>query len=207
MILNLSYWASTGATDTERWGLLKSCSGLPDVDLARNYPIAIGRSNPYCNLEQFKTVSSIHFYIRRIPYEDGHWSFSIRDNSTNGTFLDGNRIEPDVETPIQPGMYVSIRLGQDEKSLVYRFDICQEGSFNAKYRRQAIIGKGGFADVYLVKNFADYKLYAMKVLKKSVQEAEKVIQNECNIFRIQHENIARVFEIEESPLDVSIVME
>lgn len=70
-----------------------------------------------------------------------------------------------------------------------------------RYQFQKLLGRGGFASVYLVKDLALKRMVAMKVLDTKMATQEKSRTNFLNeaqiVAQLQHPNLATIFEVGE----------
>lgn len=69
--------------------------------------------------EQVKNCDFVSRVHADIFHKDGKWF--IRDRSRNGTYLKGNRIEPEVDNVIEPGMSISLGDPSPEQSMAAHF--------------------------------------------------------------------------------------
>lgn len=121
--------------------------------------IKIGRSSQ-CNLVlPSQKVSSLHAEMKLM---DNGEIFLTDKQSTNGTFVGGNRIEPDVEVKIQRGDKVVFA----DTTLIWNSipDLAKE---NAKYKKIYNIGKSYDNDIRLTNEFCSRYHAQLRVTKNN----------------------------------------
>lgn len=121
--------------------------------------IKIGRSSQ-CNLVlPSQKVSSLHAEMKLM---DNGEIFLTDKQSTNGTFVGGNRIEPDVEVKIQRGDKVVFA----DTTLSWNSipDLAKE---NAKYKKIYNIGKSYDNDIRLTNDFCSRYHAQLRVTKNN----------------------------------------
>lgn len=102
---------------------------------------------------------------------------------------------------------------QDDWMQVFK-GVCILDSFHEEYKALKMIGKGGFAKVYLVESKIDGKSYAAKAFVKetlnitSKTNTKAALINEIEIMRVlDHDNIIRLHEVHETDKSIYLVME
>ncbi|EDR26787.1 hypothetical protein EDI_252520 [Entamoeba dispar SAW760] len=202
----------------DHWGILKCMTpGHKDIPLQK-WIEPIGRANKECNIHE-PNISSKHCIIekRMIGNEA---IFFITDVSSNGTWVNHNRIDKLEQVPLT--CYDEITLLdpnlQKKKCISYMFvDMEFEkkestlGGPQNRYEILDFLGVGGFGVVRKVKRISDGTLWAMKKINISKARAkgeDKMIRNECEVLRqVNHPSIIKLGEVLETRDYVYIIME
>ena len=156
------------------WGMLESYSDeYPSIELVGEEPIVVGRADPRYKLTN-TAISNTHFRLWREPTKlGGHgWVFFIEDTSTNGTFLNKERLRKRSQHLLHNDTDVSILdPAKVAGAVTYRFvERCSEqaeieqGGPQQKYAFGPVLGQGHFAIVRRARCLADGTTYAMKIM-------------------------------------------
>eukprot|EP00727_Mastigamoeba_balamuthi_P012725 m51a1_g8075 FHA domain-containing protein (528) ;mRNA; r:186748-188806 len=209
---------SKATTETKKpWGRLVSLTPqrCATIELVENR-VVVGRSHL---VEPSKEISSSHFTIWREEGPDGSLVL-IKDSSTNGTFLNGERLKRDVQKIIDHGSDVSMldpkRQGVD--NILFTFiDVAaeqaesEEGGPQSLYDFQQVLGTGNFAVVRLVTERSTGTKYAMKVIEKRNATSSKrpeAIMDEIKILQaVSHPNIISVHQVFHTTKRIFLVLE
>lgn len=84
--------------------------------------------------------------------------------------------------------------------------------FHNRYEVKQVLGEGGFAKVYLARNKADEKLYAVKAFKKDKLKKQNrgraAIRNEVEVLQqLDNPNIMKLIEVHETSNSLYLVCE
>ncbi|HYG78524.1 MAG TPA: FHA domain-containing serine/threonine-protein kinase [Planctomycetota bacterium] len=141
-------------------------------------------------------VSRQHFRISKIGD-----SFTITDlNSHNGTFVNGERIEEEVELPLG----ATIRTGETLFSFQSESTV-SDGELAGKklggYHLQERIGVGGMGEVYKATQIALGRQVALKILSPELTQdrsfVEKFLREARAAGKFNHPNVIHVHEVGE----------
>ena len=208
----------------EGWGYLEAFDGVhPTIELVSEEKTVVGRGDARYGLTS-TAVSNTHFRIwreRATVGGDGHWVFFVEDLSTNGTFVDGERLPRGSARAVEAGCDVSVldprRAGGG--GVTYRFvDRASEAAEAAQggpqraYALGPVLGRGSFARVRRATCRADGRAYALKIVAKEralrPQSARDPVRDEAGILlRVRHPHVIGVREIFETPRCFYIVLE
>lgn len=207
----------------EGWGVLEALDGVhPAIVLVGDEPTVVGRAAARCGLTS-TAVSNTHFRVWRAGgLADGaRRVYYVEDLSTNGTFVDGERLPKRVPRAVEPGCDIAVldpRRARDA-AVTYRFveraSEAAEAAHGGPQRAYAfgpVLGRGSFARVRRVTCRADGRAYAMKIMAKEralrPQSARDPVRDEAGILlRVRHPHIIAVREIFETPRHFYMVLE
>eukprot|EP01012_Entosiphon_sulcatum_P048769 TRINITY_DN67300_c0_g1_i1.p1 TRINITY_DN67300_c0_g1~~TRINITY_DN67300_c0_g1_i1.p1 ORF type:complete len:599 (-),score=78.95 TRINITY_DN67300_c0_g1_i1:33-1802(-) len=191
------------------WGRLISLHGnLPNIDLekAEGNDFSLGR-NGKCDVTiDDPHISSTQFVVTMYSRRKGE--IEIRDRSSNGTFLNGTVIGKGKSKSLSNGDEITFQVGSAQfgtgfAGYIFQFlsmDCTKPGGAGSdpkstsrrtpkvKYKISDMIGKGGFASVYLGMNVETGELLAVKQIAVSRDETEKIrdICKEIELLRSLH---------------------
>jgi serine/threonine-protein kinase Chk2 len=211
------------------WGKLVSLNPkYPSIDLVEDR-VTVGRAMTTLGITN-TAISSAHFQIwreRGIGAGSGagsagsdDWIFFVTALSTNGTFMNGERLHKNVQSLIENGTDVSVL--NPKKSVEYItftfLDLLQEqreiaeGGPQQRYEIQQVLGTGQFAAVRLVVERATGTRYAMKVIEKrkfntSTKRPGALMDEVKILLAVSHVNIIGIKELFQTQRRLYIVLE
>ena len=195
------------------WGILTSLTeGVDSIPLVDDETI-VGKATIK---SESRNISRRHFKI--IRREKG--IFFIQDCSTNGTFVNKERIKKGSLVKIKDGVDISVlnQLNPDSVSFMFMsYDDHENESENfielcKKYSYGKYLGEGSYATVRLVTEKATGEQYAMKIINRSGQKVtskrKEASYDEVNVLsRLSHPNIVNTKDIFMTENKTYIVME
>ena len=209
------------------WGQLVSTQ-ISTINLDFDYQKNFGKMT-IPELKSRVKISGLHFMMKRI--EDGNKpSVSITDYSTNGTWVNGKRIEKGKETVIQCFDEITL-LDKTKYSEAVTFvyhdkmiinNINSQCDLLKKYKIGTFLGKGQYGVVREVIENETQIHYAIKIIEKqhSVssknkakseeenKKMEETILRECSTMeKVNHENAVRFKEMFNIKDYIFIIME
>lgn len=205
------------------WGLLEPFDGEhPAIELVSEEPTVVGRGDARYGLTS-TAVSNTHFRIWRQGglADGGRWAFYVEDLSTNGTFVNGERLAKRVPRAVEPGCDIAVldpRRARDA-AVTYRFveraSEAAEAAAGGPQRAYAfgpVLGRGSFALVRRATCRADGRTYALKIMAKEralrAQSQRDPVRDEAGILlRVRHPHIIAIKEIFETPKHFYMVLE
>ncbi|KAL7714972.1 non-specific serine/threonine protein kinase [Entamoeba marina] len=196
------------------WGILKSLnSNVPSLKMYDN-EIIVGQSNEKLNLTIIG-ISSKHFLIQRKKVQN-QTIITIQDTSTNGTFLNNQRLVKNEEITIEMNDIISIFNPLKNKNSISFVFI--DNSFEEKensdcgiferYNVIGYLGKGSYGVVRLVIDQENKKEYAMKVIGTNKKKLTETSKRESDLLQIvNHQHIIQLHEVLRSTEHMYIIME
>lgn len=229
----------------EPLAILRSfCAALvPNVQImAETRDIVIGRLKDESSPERLritvddKRVSAEHCRIWRVDEASGNdATFIIQDNSSNGTFLNGTKLEKGKQYPLHSGDELSLVVNScQRKHLGTRSRLCCAfvlrvlGVERKSVLRDAgnmveekydllskVLGSGAFSQVLMCKSRSSGASMALKVVDKKkflqfrkTRQTELTVESEREVMeRIEHPNIVRLHETFDTKNSFYLVME
>eukprot|EP01084_Bolivina_argentea_P173123 299864_1 len=226
-------------TESEPWGRLCPTS------TSMEYPVfelheettKFGRDTSSVEIELTEPqISSIHTeIIRNLNYGvdgsggDSHHCGSIRDLSTNGTYLNKRKIGKNKTSLLFDGDEIQFiqyckfdrKTGKERNKVSFLFyatrnvnQLSNSNSIFAKYDLRKTLGTGSFAVVKLGICRETGERYAIKEIDKKKYELKSksrkknTIMNEANILQqINHKNIIKVYDVFDENNTLYIVLE
>uniref|UniRef100_A0A0A9XSM7 Ovarian-specific serine/threonine-protein kinase Lok n=1 Tax=Lygus hesperus TaxID=30085 RepID=A0A0A9XSM7_LYGHE len=160
--------------------------------------------------ELYRQISKVQCRISRSQVNDDEYVVFLEDLSSNGTFVNRQKVGKGEKMVISSDDEISFALA-DFKVFVYidSKDSSQwmPNSLSRKYHLIKHLGAGGFAEVKLVLDKKSCTKLAMKRLNKTGIE-EKTIINEIQILRgLKHPCIVEWVDLDATNDDVFIIME
>lgn len=185
-----------------------------------------------------KRVSSVHCRLRRV--DQAHLGaaavpqFFVQDTSSNGTYLNGKRLEKGVEHPLKSGDELSLVVNSQRKHLgtrsrlfcafilrvlgVERSSVLEDAGnmVEQKYNvLSKVLGSGAFSQVLLCTSKRTGKQVAVKVVDKKkfmqfriVRHTELTVESEKEVMEtIDHPNVVRLYETFDTSRYCYLVME
>jgi serine/threonine-protein kinase Chk2 len=181
-------------------------------------------------------VSNLHCRLLRVPPEDSDQAgqFFLQDNSSNGTWLNGRRLEKGTKNQLHSGDELSLvqnscnrnklsrskgipafmlRVFGEERSTILK-DAGQR--VEEKYNLQSVVlGSGGFSQVLLCTSRSTLVQMALKVVDKKkflqfrrTRQTALTVDSERRVMeRIDHPNIVKLHETFDTPSCFYLVME
>lgn len=212
------------------WGELQSQNQeLPNNIELRLNTITIGRRKDNTFHISGPLISGHHCVITRQVYEgtDAIEVFHIRDESQNGTFLDGVSIGKGNQKVLRHGATVALpwRVTKDngeteDKLINFEFVKIEKDVFDEdwnevleKYDLGKQLGSGAFAVVKHVTEKSTGEVYAMKVVNKekmaSVESTrDDVLTSEVDLLnKLDHPNILKIHEVIDTKTKMFIFLE
>lgn len=203
--------AAAGAEVKKPWGILNSLTeGVESILLVEN-EVFIGKSEVKSTS---RNISRRHFKIQR----KGEGAFFIEDYSTNGTYVNNERIKKGELVKIKDGVDVIILNQQHPDSIRFMFMSYDDGEdpdfmeFCKKYEYGKYLGEGAYAAVRVVTEKATGQQYAMKIINKVGQKtSSKRIDAQFDevkvLSRLFHQNIVNTKDIYITNYKTYIVMD
>jgi len=162
-----------------------------------------------------KQMSSIHFQVKRMIENNNHVVY-ITDKSSNGTYVNSERLVHDKPFPLNNGAVIAMALPanqafyyidtesarKEEKDLPYEF--------KQKYAMQQIVlGVGVMGVVKRGIDKVTYKKVAIKIVNKGNSLSKlKDLTYEAELMKsIDHEHVVKVLDVYEDIQKVWIVLE
>ncbi|KAJ7646627.1 kinase-like domain-containing protein [Roridomyces roridus] len=198
---NSSQRARDFALNQECWGMLVSCvPGLPTERLSRQTPVVtMGREADSMIRLAWKSISKNHAVLTWDPNMNNE--ITIRDLSSNGTWLDDEFIGKNNVRPLGHGSRLSFALGrrankesEPEYRYVFHSFVKEDRAVYAHYDFSVQLGKGTYATVYKAISRATNKWVAIKVIHESMRPpTDDDTCREIEILRnLHHENICEM---------------
>ncbi|KAF8143363.1 kinase-like domain-containing protein [Mycena galopus ATCC 62051] len=206
----------SGESNDELWGYLTPCLSrkLQRVDLVKTQlEFTIGRhSDNIVNFAGFK-ISNHHAKIRWNGLQNAASIITIEDTSSNGTFINGEKIGRGQKRLLRDGNEVAFGVAtrslEEDGAFDYRFifrdlvpGVVKRALYNS-YDISIELGKGSFATVYKALHKASGQWVAIKVIHETnrhnapASDAAQTRQNrEIHVMEtIQHPNICQLREV------------
>ncbi|CCL98200.1 uncharacterized protein FIBRA_00194 [Fibroporia radiculosa] len=218
--------------DAHLWGYLIPCnSHLRRIDFQKVKPLYnVGRNadqRPGGNdiILPGKKISNYHCKIVWDGQENVNAAVKVTDNSSNGTFINSNKIGKGRtmllydgnEISFGPPHYRNADGSLEDFRFVYKHMATGETltGLHAAYQMHYELGKGSFATVMKAMHRESGQWYAVKVLQynklRSVQErgnAQNAVMREINILeKLEHPNICHMKEVFFEPNTINLILE
>ncbi|BFU25695.1 protein kinase domain containing protein [Entamoeba histolytica HM-3:IMSS] len=175
----------------------------------------IGRK-AYEFLSSIVKVSVIHCIIKRSELPNLTVT-TITDKSTNGTYLNGERLEKNLETYLSCFDEITFlnKITQPDYITFDYYDstiidlINKQCSLFKKYQLGKYIGKGSFGVVREIMELATNTKFAIKIInKEKAKNSLNQIHRECNTMKkINHPNSVKFKELFETNEMIFVIME
>ncbi|EIW85779.1 kinase-like protein [Coniophora puteana RWD-64-598 SS2] len=206
------------------WGVLQPCSAyFNTIELYKLQPeVFVGQ-----NFEQKKVVlpglrvSNNHCTITWDGRTDEKSTVMVTDTSTNGTWINGEKIKNGGSRPLRDGN--EIAFGQlisteplEDYRYIYRHLACvpPARSLEASYKLTCPLGHGAFATVMKAFSRATRQCYAVKIIEaRKLKRLRTMYRNkqfskEVNILSsLRHDNICQLKEVFYQEADICLVLE
>lgn len=167
-----------------------------------------GRLTEY-RIGESRRVSGHHFDIRTNDQEPG--IFLITDKSTNGTYLNGERLPKGRAYLLNRGDEILVGHGVPEDEVRFVFLVPDEqprDGIHADYQLGGLLGHGAFAIVRRATQRTTNTLYAVKIIEKSRMSANVSVEREIDILKqLRHKNIVGLKDFFEDSKSYYLVME
>lgn len=167
-----------------------------------------GRLTEY-RIGESRRISGHHFDIRTNDQEPG--IFLITDKSTNGTYLNGERLPKGRGYLLNRGDEILVGHGVPEDEMRFVFLVPDEqprDGIHADYQLGGLLGHGAFAIVRRATERTTNALYAVKIIEKSRMSANISVEREIAILKqLKHENIVGLKDFFEDSKSYYLVME
>ncbi|KAJ5066154.1 serine/threonine-protein kinase fhke-related [Anaeramoeba ignava] len=215
--------------DKNAWGMLLSTNPkYPNIQFIEKETITIGRAETCTHVIEDLRISSIHCLISRkvdLTSDFDTSYISVEDYSTNGTFINGKRLEKGVPKEFHNSDQISfLSTGLDPNLdiphyIFKNFDVIpqdhiSDSAFFQNYDLKIALGEGQFSKVFLAIEKSTGMNYAVKIIDiaKYLPFQFKPFRNqpmdEVNIMKkITHENIVRVKDVFVTEQNIYIVLE
>lgn len=194
---------------------VKSSGETKEFNNYEEVKIGTESSNDYCIDKPYVSRRQATFL-----YERYIW-FLMDNNSTNGTYINGKRLQPWKKYQLAHKDEISFA---NQETLIFKkheldVNILEERSIDSligkrieQYEVLKLIGQGGFFKTYLVMDKKQNKQWAMKVYDKHRQsyspKLRNIILNEAHmLMRFNYTAIPKVAEIIENNRFICIVRE
>ncbi|XP_054280585.1 serine/threonine-protein kinase Chk2-like [Macrosteles quadrilineatus] len=165
--------------------------------------------NQFEDVALHKTISSHHFQItRETDSSKGPTSVFIMDKSSNGTFVNGDKLEKDKKTILLHNSEICVSTSTNN---VFIFSLNDNEwlpkEYQAKYKMHQLIGTGSFGEVYLASSRITKKKVAIKKLKIMGTEGAFPQEEVKTLQTLHHHNIVMMEDCFESPKQRYLVQE
>ncbi|KAL7717811.1 non-specific serine/threonine protein kinase [Entamoeba marina] len=198
------------------WGQLISFQQhVPTIPLTTE-EICIGRKHQ-TSLQKIEKISSNHCTI---SYTDlpNIQIFTITDTSTNGTYLNGEKLERDQETTLSPYDEITLLNKKNQpEAISFMFLVNPKNTddhdhnFHKSYELQELLGVGSFSIVRKAKELNDSTNWAVKIVsleKAKKQNAVEQVQREYTLLKkLHHNNIVEFHDFFQTDGHMFVVME
>ncbi|KAJ7879529.1 kinase-like domain-containing protein [Mycena olivaceomarginata] len=203
---------STVEDESELWGRLTPCLSqtIAPVTLVKTKPeVTFGRNSDNEVIFPGFKISNFHAIIVWNGLENAASVITILDKSSNGTFINGEKIGKGQQRLLKDGNEVSfgvcVRSTENNGLYDYRFifrdlvsSVEKRALFNS-YDLSIELGKGSFATVYKALHRASGEWVAVKVIhetKRAGQTAAQASSREINVMEhLRHPNICQLREV------------
>jgi len=208
------------------WGRLFPLSnGFEKVDLEKDVNMfGRGTSNDFCfepeafrKNPNYQAISTKHFKLYREWSSDGTFNVFITDLSSNGTFVNGEKVGRNNTHPVKNNDEISLSL-KKHKAYVFQNISQADEEFQSlpedlrtKYVLSRAIGRGACGEVRLAFSRGTCQKYAVKVISKkkfSVGPRQAALRDEVEILkRLHHPCVIRIEDVYETDEFLYIVLE
>ncbi|KAG8960709.1 hypothetical protein FRC03_006253 [Tulasnella sp. 419] len=204
------------------WGRLLPCNPASEpFDLKNDKPsYTMGRNTNNDIVVPSYRTSGRHCEIKLIHEQDGAITVNVSDYSTNGTYINGQKIGKGKHMRMVHGDEISLglpgnSLDVDDLRFMFRRScapITTGGGLFSQYQLGDVLGKGSFATVRKVYSKLNSESYACKIISKSRfahnPKNKEMFDRELAILQtLRHHNITRLIEYFEDESSIFIVME
>eukprot|EP01117_Protostelium_nocturnum_P013866 TRINITY_DN5217_c1_g2_i1.p1 TRINITY_DN5217_c1_g2~~TRINITY_DN5217_c1_g2_i1.p1 ORF type:complete len:490 (+),score=120.21 TRINITY_DN5217_c1_g2_i1:94-1563(+) len=207
--------------EKEAWGLLMSTnqSISPHLDLVES-EITIGRQKKCTLVLDVLTVSGVHL---KITIDNSKSIVFLEDLSSNGTFLNGDRLKLRTSTVISDGDIISLvaKIGDQNCVVGYKFrSFIKDDQLSSNemeevskiYDVRSIIGTGNFSVVRLGVHRKTGTKIAIKSIDKhrciKLRLDPKQVQREVNILsKLNHEHIVKIHQVFQSDKFIHLILD
>ncbi|KAJ2611398.1 serine/threonine protein kinase [Coemansia sp. RSA 1365] len=187
--------------DDYRTVLLERTRPTQETDGTGRFGYHIGRHKS-CDIRiQNVHISNRHCLIYRVGSEASGSRVFLEDTSTNGTFVNGQRVKRSAAMELQDGDEIQLVRYQAAKGMEYfndRFYVFQnldvhrheQCEFKQSYLVAEALGKGAFAQVHVAINRVTGERFAVKMIdrRRMAERQRKLDEN----FRVETSILARV---------------
>ena len=198
--------------DASAWGRLQRIDAGADIALTEPVTV-VGRNRPGQGIAA-SSISSAHCTITRklVGLEA---VVTVRDTSTNGTFVNGERVEKGTEVVLQPFDDVSLLEPSQAQAVTYVFvdtavearEAAQGGPFPA-YQLLDFLGRGQYGVVKKARERATGTVWAMKIIRLSASAENSNYRREYDILKdVHHESVIEFHDVFETKACCYIVLE
>lgn len=208
------------------WGRLFPLGiGFEKVDLEKDANLfGRGTSNDFCFEQRrfkknpnYQAISTKHFKLYREWGSDGSFNVFITDLSSNGTFVNGDKIGKNNTHPLSNNDEISLSL-KKHKAYVFQnvsqadeeFQSLPEG-LREKYILSTSIGRGACGEVRLAFTRGSCEKFAVKIICKkkfSVGPRQAAMMDEVEILKkLHHPCVIKIEDVFETTDNLYIVLE
>jgi len=208
------------------WGRLFPLGiGFEKIDLENDVNIfGRGTNNDVCfeprafkKNPQYQAISTRHFKLYREFGADGTFNVFITDLSSNGTFVNGEKIGRNNTHPLNNNDEISLSL-KKHKAYVFQNVSQADEEFKSlpedlreKYVLSTVIGRGACGQVRLAFSKGTCQKFAVKIISKktfSVGPRQASLRDEVEILkRLHHPCVIRIEDVYETAEVLYIVLE
>ncbi|KAL5523439.1 hypothetical protein ACEPAG_7612 [Sanghuangporus baumii] len=206
------------AWDDTLWGILTPFHHLlPRLSFKKEKTsVSIGRGHENDVMLKSLKISNRHCVLAW----DGTRNVLVRDTSSNGTWINGNRIGRGMTAMLQEGSEIIFgpytqAITPDNHRYIFRYlaDGLPQGGVNQYYDIGTEIGRGSFATVYRAVGREDGQLYAIKMisrnrLRTNSEPASNIFLKEIAILEpLRHPNICQLKATFQETDNIVLVLE
>lgn len=226
------YQGTLGPLEEKTWGKLfpigKGHSAEELVDSKDNYIFGRDASCDICfntpkisKLPVFGTISKIHFVIYKEKNADSTLVF-IEDKSSNGTFVNGNKIGRGKKRILKNNDEIALSLPQNKAFVFLDTSLSQEEQkilpdvMQQKYILFKMLGRGACGEVKLAFEKDSCRKVAVKIIEKKTfsvggtikKNMDKAVMEEVKILKaLNHPCIIKIEDVFETDARLFIVLE
>ena len=181
--------------------------------------LAIGR-HPHCDI----VISDVNVSARHLSIRRDDYSFCLTDNSSNGTFISGSRVNRGETRRLKPGDEISLVQNSykpaENAKFVFMFSEASVATvahtISSTYDLGKVLGKGNFSEVLLAICKQTGERVAVKVVdtlkteqfsRKSKSVAIDLESESRLLASLSHRNIVRFYGCFKDPNKLYIVTE
>ncbi|XP_068749664.1 serine/threonine-protein kinase Chk2-like [Montipora capricornis] len=210
----------------ESWGRLFPLGiGFEKIDLEKDVnTFGRGTGNDFCFEQRrfkknpnYQAISTKHFKLYRESNSNGSFEVFITDLSSNGTFVNGQKIGKSNTHPLKNNDEISLSL-KKHKAYVFQNISQADEEFQSlpeelrdKYILSTTVGRGACGEVRLAFSKGTCEKFAVKIISKkkfSVGPRQAALRDEVNILKkINHPCVIKIEDVYETADVLYIVLE
>uniref|UniRef100_A0A1I8I977 Serine/threonine-protein kinase Chk2 n=1 Tax=Macrostomum lignano TaxID=282301 RepID=A0A1I8I977_9PLAT len=164
------------------------------------------------------TYSQTHLEIKRVKANDGSFHTQLKDLSSNGTFVNGQKVGRNRSRVLANNDEISLAVNTNKAWTYIEFDAILQKQYPAcvteHYTVSKTLGSGAFGEVKLVFETGTCHRYAMKIISKKGMSlptgltTDMSIRREVSILQqLNHPNIVRIERFFDSNDRVFLILE